>query len=187
LTGDVIAIASAIEDGAYFKGSAAFPGDCFRRGNGKRKIDNVSDGIQAEDTGCFLDFLQIFLQDAQRKGAQAFRAGQNDERHSLGILSVSWYPDRSRLPLVRDLASRRCLNQFGDDAQEVFGMIMPLGMERVGDNSARNTIAGGVGSADCHNRDFRKAAAHDRKEFEPRHFRHVEIGDNDVRGRPFHL
>jgi hypothetical protein len=68
LTGDVIAIASAIEDGAYFKGSAAFPGDCFRRGNGKRKIDNVSDGIQAEDTGCFLDFLQIFLQDGTMKG-----------------------------------------------------------------------------------------------------------------------
>ena len=66
-------------------------------------------------------------------------------------------------------------------------MMMPLGMERVGDNSARNTIAGVVGSADCHNRDFRKAAAHDRKEFESRHFRHVEIGDNDVRGRPFHL
>ena len=64
--------------------SAAFPGDCFWRGNGKRKIDDVPDGIQPEDTGCFLDFLQIFLQDAQGKGAQAFRAGQNDERHSLG-------------------------------------------------------------------------------------------------------
>ena len=82
---------------------------------------------------------------------------------------------------------RRSSNQFGDSAQEFFGMMPPLGIERVGDDSAGNVIAGLVSAADRDHRDFRKATAHDREELESRHLRHVEIGDDDVRGDPSEL
>jgi hypothetical protein len=75
-------------------------GDVCWRSNGKREINDVSDRDCAEQAWGFLDFRHVFTQHAQWKRPQAFRAGLNDKGHPLGILSVPWYPDRSRLPVM---------------------------------------------------------------------------------------
>ena len=60
--------------------------------------------------------------------------------------------------------------------------MLPFGIERIGDHSARNAIPRFVSTADRNHRNIREATAHDREELESRHLRHVEIGDNDVWG-----
>ena len=72
-------------------------------------------------------FLKVFLHDAQWKRSQAFRAGQHDKRHSLAILSVPGYPNRSRLPVMAHRPRRRGSNQFHDTTQEFSGMMPALG------------------------------------------------------------
>lgn len=66
----------------------------------ERKVDDVSDRRSAEQARRLLDLPQVFAQDADWEGAQAFRAGENDKGHALGILAVSRHPDRGRLPVM---------------------------------------------------------------------------------------
>jgi len=86
---------------------------------GNLPINDVSDWVYAEEAGRLLDFLHVFSQHAQWKRPQAFRAGQNDKRHPLGILSVPRYPDRSRLPVMVNHPCRRGLNQFCLSSRDV--------------------------------------------------------------------
>ncbi len=60
-------------------------------------------------------------------------------------------------------------------------MMLPLGIECIGDDTARNVIPGLICTADRNHRNFRKATAHDREELESRHLRehssHNSVGN----------
>ena len=75
------------------------------------------------------------------------------------------------------------LDQVRDRAQEVLRMLKPLGIEGVGNHTARDMIPGLVCAAHGQHEDFGKAAAQDREKLESRHLGHVEIGDDEFRIR----
>ena len=54
----------------------------------------------------------------------------------------------------------RGLDHFGDCAEEFFGLILPFGIERIGDDAGRDVAGRLISAADGHHRDERKAAAH---------------------------
>src|SRR4051812_21028168 len=66
-------------------------------------------------------------------------------------------------------------------------MLLSLGIERVGDDTARNLVARFVRATDGHDRGLGEATTHDGEEFEARHLRHVEVRDNDVWRLPLEL
>ena len=58
----------------------------------------------------------------------------------------------------------------------------PFGIERVGDDAARDVVPRLISPADCNHQDPGEASAQDGEKLKSRHLRHVEIGDDDVRG-----
>lgn len=66
-------------------------------------------------------------------------------------------------------------------------MVLPLGIKRIRDDSARDAIPRVVSTAHRDHRDLREAAAHDGEKFKSGHLRHIEIGDDDVRRQPSQL
>lgn len=78
-------------------------------------------------------------------------------------------------------------DQVSHRAQEPFGTVPAFSVKGVGDCSVRETLRGIANTADREERNHGKPLADDRKEFKSRHFRHVEVGDDNVGQRMFKL
>src|ERR1051325_1123533 len=106
-----------------------------RRGYRQRKIDDVPDHAQAEDTRCLHHFGIYFFRYVQRERPQALGTGEHDIRVTRRVLSVSWDPHWSCMFSKGEPTGSAVLEQVRHDLQQQLWTVAAadFGIKRIGD------------------------------------------------------